>query len=354
MTPNHSVSSLYPKYTTKEGQAIISQFHPISVLQLATTDITIPFYARTKLLHNFKSALTFVGLPEEFYGALEQQKAVISGSFVPHLLKQEPHSRWQAESPHDVDVYVGLGQLADFVHAINQLPHSNIIGFIHVRPTDGPAHDQVAYDEHGALLQGVQGEPFYNNVAIASMVRLTLITNGVTRCKLDIIESKSTSPLMPILLFDLSHLRCALTSEGLFIFHSDWHTDNCNTYVNPRVHNFEGQQGALNLHTQQFFHKYELRGFRILDPTTQDQTPGHAGHICYTSTSCPLTLRSTNDSGVQFVPFTDNAALTSLSETHPLLTNPILRWRHGGRCNASLQAWEESDVYEEQNNAAVL
>lgn len=345
-----SQSTVYHTSSLNEGQQAIRRFDHRALLSLATTDLTIPFHARAKLLRDFKSALTNVGLPTRFYDILQHHPSVLSGSFVPFFLDGTVHATpFPAinEHIHDVDLYVALGHVDFVIEDIRNMSDCKIVSFYSTR-LPKPNENAGTYAEDGAFLANIQDGPFYDNYTISSMVRMTLERDDGCKCMLDVIESASTSPLMPILLFSLSHLRLALSADGLFEFHPDWHPPSSNvTYVSPRAYERQGDEDVVTYPTEHFLQKYEKRGFKIIHSWQGDETPRNENHECYVSLSCPLTLRNTTDAGVRFVPFTEDAAIRMLQEPHPFQFHPTLEWRHGGTCTKSEGAKEIAIVQEQ-------
>lgn len=146
---------------------------------------------------------------------------------------------------------------------------------------------------------------------------------------------------MPILCFDLSHLRVAVSGEGIYEFHPNWHI-NEKTFAGARGQALT-ELGEPHYHTEKFFEKYERRGYKIVN---EDVFKAFEGHSCYTSDLCPLTLRSTTDEGVRFVPFTDAAAISASVGPMKLLHSPVVYWKHGGRCGGNEGDREAPSIYD--------
>lgn len=98
--------------------------------------------------------------------------------------------------------------------------------------------------------------------------------------------------------------------------------------------------------------KYERRGFTVIYPTNDGETPGENDHYCFISTSCPLTERRTTDGGVRYVAFTEAAALRVLTEKPDVLSKPELVWCHGGRCAQKPGQWETAKAFEREDAMA--
>lgn len=302
-------------------------FH--GTMNLALADASAPYLARKKLLNAFKDHLRLAGLPTKFFDILEHNNAVLSGSFAQAFLDKDLCFEWTKTKPsqRDVDIYVGKGMLDNILHDINSLPGYTVTEkFRTVNPLEanGPFEDG---DDERVL-------PFYENPAIWSMARLTLTASGGRICHMDVVESKSLSPLEPIVAFDLSHLRVGINVNGIFEFHPDWHINPRVSFVSPRVYKDDGE--TVQVHQQRFLLKYRLRGYTLIDSIENNSdSAGKSVHYCFASVDCPLTMRSTTDAGVKFVPFTEEAALAAMSEKPAILTEPVVYWRHGGFCKNS-------------------
>lgn len=102
--------------------------------------------------------------------------------------------------------------------------------------------------------------------------------------------------------------------------------------------------GTILPSSEYFLSKYERRGYEVVPPMSMELTPGDEGHSCYVSTSCPLTMRSTKDDGVRYVPLTEEAAVGCLSKVPCVLGDAELQWRHGGMCRFSEGVWEMAEA----------
>ncbi len=122
------------------------------------------------------------------------------------------------------DLYVGKGELEGILASLNSLPDTNMVIL--------NSSTRPVVEEHGAH-PTFRNAVFYNNSAIDAMARIRFQTGGEAACYVDVMESMSRSPLMPILQFDLSHLRVAISAAGVFEFHPAWHQDN-KTFAGPK------------------------------------------------------------------------------------------------------------------------
>lgn len=318
---------------------LMKKFDRKGVLKLATDKLTIPYHARTCLRRDLHSAFDSLGLPTGFIDVIKARNAVVSGSFVPAFMDPNFCDTWGGMPyiPSDVDVYVAKNELESTLVSFNDLQGANMVVLSSAtRPTDAEED----------LIPGIRDAAFYNNAAIDAITRIRLDNETGKRCFVDVIESKSASPFMPVLLFDLSHLRVAITAHGFFEFHPEWHNEN-KSYAGPKVHTLTDDQHLLP-HTRAFFTKYERRGLHIVD-SEPFQTPQSGHHVCYSSTICPLTLRSTLDEGVRFVPCTEDAAIQAATSVPPILQDPIVYWRHGGKCAGTPGAWEDPVIFDSNN-----
>ncbi len=116
------------------------------------------------------------------------------------------------------------------------------------------------------------------------------------------IESTCNSPLFPILNFDLSFCRNALTADGLAVYHADWTFKNV-SYLCPLTADAISSESSarMKLKVMGRAEKYAKRGVTVYHDM-RDWTR-MSNHICSTATVCPQTLRNTEDSGVYFLPF---------------------------------------------------
>ncbi|KLO07863.1 hypothetical protein SCHPADRAFT_909073 [Schizopora paradoxa] len=156
------------------------------------------------------------------------------------------------------------------------------------------------------------------------MARVIFETRSGGVCNMDILESISRSAIMPIAKFDLTHLRRGISFEGFFDLHPHWH-DGRQTFTSPRA---TGSLPPGNT-TVSFLQKYRERGYVV---KTEGVVQGMKKHECEASVQCPLTVRNTGDGGVRFVPFTEEGAIRAASSTTDILREPVVYWRHGGRC----------------------
>lgn len=322
---------------------MLEGFDRRALMEVATSNLTLPYYARAKLMRDFKAALQRMGLPAEFYYVLKRHDGVISGSFVPFFLKRTGDDGWQKndQDVHDVDVYVGHGKAHEFVESLRNMHGVRLSSCSFIHPSN------VENDDNEATAENVQNGPFYSNPGISLMARLTLVHGEDYTCKLDVVESKSTSPLLPILYFELSHVRQAISAEAIIDFHPQWHGSSAKvTFVSPRVSDYARPTEDYHPYTRRFLEKYESRGYQVVDLTKAMETPGDISHYCHVSPSCPLTLRSTTDEGVQYVPFTEDAAMKCLSSKPTILSQPVLKWCHGGRCSLDKDVFKGTEVYE--------
>lgn len=322
-------NQITPKFNQIEGKAMLEGFERRALLDVASSNHTIPYYARAKLMRDFKAALLHTGLPAEFYYVLKRHDGVISGSFVPFFLKHNKDEGWDGAGSevHDVDVYVGSGKALEFVESLRNMNGVNLSTCFVVHPSN------VENDNNEAAAVNVEDGPFYNNPGISMMARITLVHGEDYSCKLDIVESRSASPLLPIMFFELSHVRLGISAEAIIDLHPQWHDPSEKvTFVSPRVMQYAKSTNTLHPHTQRLIDKYTRRGYRVFGPTTSIEAPGDLNHYCYASPSCPLTMRSTTDEGVLYVPFTEEAAMRALSNKPRILCQPIVKWCHGGRC----------------------
>ncbi len=326
-------TSISPRYEKLHGASLIRRFNRTATLRLATDNLTIQYHARVKLLADLLAAFDGFGIPSQFYNVMAQHDAVVSGSFVLWFLDQFSS---QADV-HDIDIFIARGKLDDFLLAIHNLPPIELV--VLSSTTRPGAHDPTA----ATMGQDIT---YYDNAGIQSVVRLRVENTNGKFCNLDIVESVSASPFSPILYFDLSHLRVALSSNGLFEFHPDWHQGN-KSYVGPNTVKLN-QKLPHPSYIDAFFKKYLDRGYILEDLSTSAVAPANDEHICYRSFSCPLTVRRTTDDGVRFVPFTETAAVQCTTGPPTILTQPPLQWRHGGRCFLSLTGPHTPQVSEEE------
>ncbi len=311
----------------------MKMFDMKGIIQLASDTFSLQYHARARLLLEFKACLEAFGLSSSFYEALATHDAVISGSFVLWFLDDARKSK----AIKDVDVFVGRGRLDDFLVSLHQMFDARLIV---LSSTTRPRSEQETAASMGHDIH------YYTNSAILSVVRLRLEGLNGESTYVDVVESTMESSLAPILAFDLSHLRACLLSEGYFDFHPVWHR-GMKTYVGPAAFSHTEDHSLLP-GAQTLFDKYQSLGYDIVDRSTVVVMEDEEGHVCYDSYSCPLTLRSTTDGGVRFVPFTELAATRLFSDHLAILGRPPIRWRHGGCCAKSGSTVERPEVYEEE------
>ncbi|KLO06184.1 hypothetical protein SCHPADRAFT_895663 [Schizopora paradoxa] len=339
-----NTSEFVPSITDTEYNAMLRNFDRKALVNLATDKATMPYLARAKLRDDLLLMLDDVGVPSagDFYKALGTHNAVLSGSFVACYLDPDFSATWPAPvfGPRDVDMYVGKGKLDDMLSAISQLSGGTMQM---VSRSEAPT---PTLDKDGEVLIGPVHSRFYNNAAIGAMARIRIRVPGKRSCYMDVMESKSKSALMPIVRFNLTHLRAAISFEGILDLHPEWNHDR-KTYASPRVKRSQAVDIDEDFVSpvEKFYSKYRNRGYEVVEGDLVDDTEPH---VCRESTCCPLTLRSTVDLGVRFTPITEEAAIRLCHGPPQLLADPIVYWTHGGKCMYSGDETVDPVVYDSE------
>lgn len=138
------------------------------------------------------------------------------------------------------------------------------------------------------------------------IVAITTLRNGSR--SIDVVCSRTQSPLLPLLRFHSTIVMNALTPDMLFIAYRDLTFAN-QSLINP----------SRKL-TEDARVKWASRGYALLENSGQR----HPDHHCRSSSFCPHTVRLSNDNGTLLWLFCQN-----LRTTVPRSTWGVL-WRLGG------------------------
>ncbi|KLO18508.1 hypothetical protein SCHPADRAFT_886211 [Schizopora paradoxa] len=292
---------------TPNYRELLAPLNAEAVLQLANDTTSLRSEARYKLKQLFRHCSAKLGLNEDVLAAMEECKAVVGGSFISWFFRQSGSGEI-AEAPPSVksclELFVPLSKTSDFVSRV-QTSYGD-------RASIGArvSRDAVSGDEED-ISSGA--EHYFENRAVRSVTKMNLQTpTGITVVL--VMESDFASAVAPILAKSSWEDRKAMGPTGYFDFHYAW-----------------SRSLALQ-HTRGLRREQSLLLNTIISGETGPDGSKEE-HVCYQSSRCPLTLRSTMDNGVRSVAFNDLDAFLWTSKCPKLLSQPPLRWRHGGACN---------------------
>lgn len=274
----------------------------------ATSNMDVPLYTEHHLFQQrFADLLMAHGLPQEFSDFMLKNNCVISGSAALEFLDHARAQDWidAGEGVHDLDLYVPKGKVP-LVLAFLEGSAGLVFNVIAPAGADGDSAAPGTYS--------------YSRSGIEKVLKLVLSKGGLDY-KLDIVESIAPSALLPIVLFNFSHCRNALSPNGLLVFHPEWTFNNI-TYVESRQP--LGVEVPVSKTLAKALAKHEKRGFTVAN----GREPELKHHACGEATCCLWTLRHTEDAGTLFILF--NLLAKSVGKTSVGGTNMTCIWRQGG------------------------
>ncbi|KLO06188.1 hypothetical protein SCHPADRAFT_895667 [Schizopora paradoxa] len=290
-----SIDRIGPRYNYQEANRLLKLFTNAEVLELATDHLSIHFHARRKLRKEFEDVLEAANFDPHFLEEVNEVDGVITGDVIDLLLSSRSSQAGKTDAAliegglRSVEICVPAGALVEFV---GDLRHANANIAEHFISA---SRDENVNEEEEEGLQRLRSE-FFANPAVSSVAELSLTSTLDSTVRVVVIESKYRSALAPILHKRAASDRRAICKDGLFDFEYRAEEPSC------PLPGFRNRGGI------------EAEDFR---------------HTCFHSLRCPLTWRSTLDSGVRFVPFTESAALAILERVPKLLAQPPMRWRIG-------------------------
>ncbi|KLO18504.1 hypothetical protein SCHPADRAFT_936175 [Schizopora paradoxa] len=338
--------SLLTKYERQDARAVLQRLDRRGILGVANLEATLSHFARAMLREDVVVNLSEAGIPSPngFYEMLGQHDAVISGSFVPSFLDPELARSWTTEevSVGDVDVYIGKGKLDIVLNALADLPGADM------EILERHAAPPPTVNEDGTVSNGGRDLVFYTNTAIHAMASVRFMDENGKVGYMDVVESKSASAFLPIVRFNLTHLRAGLTFDGYVNMHPTW-SEGRRTFASEHVQT--PPTDALNdlmaqgLRYTGWLDKYRRRGYDVRD---EGVVKGIKQHECFSSVDCPLTTRNTCDEGVQYIAYSERGAIEACSGPPRWLRDPVVYWRHGGRCEWGGEASATAKVYDSE------
>ena len=188
---------------------------------------------------------------------------VISGSVA--LWVFLPSSEWK---PNDMDLYVPCRRVHGVLRCLRSL------GYIPVKRPD-------------AIVRETR---YSSRSAIASV---TKVTNG--DISIDVIESKSPSPFVPIFKFHITAVMNFISADGFFAAYPTLTTKRRAIFNSLRLPN-----GVPSTKTLLCYKKYRERGYELAFTSVRWSDDEHHLHVCQRSSECPQTIRSTFDPGCLF------------------------------------------------------
>lgn len=313
-----AIDVLSPRFPPERGDAILDRFCIKDVLPLATDVLSVQYYARQRLRRRLVDCLedVFEGI-SMVLDVLEEEDAVIAGQFVFWFL-EETKAR---EGLTELDLFVRKGGSDSLVLKLQEMSDVDTVMLSATR-RPGP-------EDEGDGMMGRDGE-YYGNEGIFSIVRMRFENTHGDFVTVVVTESVSPSCLTPILYFESTQMKLALAGHAFIAFHSK----PCS----------EASGGLVVSTATKLFFKTYVPDNDAWPGKLESDVPAAAGdHICYESDSCPLTYRRTTDSGVLFIPLTEQAAVDLISRVPRALNQPPVRWRVGGECVHSVG--ERVDIY---------
>ncbi|KAF8443750.1 hypothetical protein L210DRAFT_861889 [Boletus edulis BED1] len=229
--------------------------------------------------------------PLSFLASLHASHAVISSSAALQLLFSLETSSWKA---NDLDLYVAFGQMSPL--------HDFLInaGFSRSNPPFSPAYS-------------------------LGSIR-TITTYHSENWKVNIIESRTHSPLSPIFEFHLSSSMNFISADSFFSTYPSL-TARCCAIVNPMLFDL----GNVRIGTLNALLKYCRRGFEIRSPAQYHLMSHRVGdpHNCGMSITCSETPRRSNDSYCLYLRV---PGVVKQCDEHEEVF-PLVKWQLGGqRC----------------------